>query len=893
MNDEYRPNPDRILEGIKKEEEKRERGHFRVFFGMCPGVGKTYAMLKAAVEQVRQGADLVVGVVETHGRRETEELLSDLKLISKKKIQYKDTVLEEMDLDAILKLKPQIVLVDELAHTNAPGSRHPKRYQDVIELLEAGISVYSTVNVQHLESRADLVQQITGIKIQERIPDSILDLANQMELIDITAQGLLKRMKEGKVYQGDRAVRAEENFFRETHLMALRELALRYTAERVDQDLQDQMVIQQIMGPWNTQERLLVAVSHSPFSGRLIRATRRMAYGLEAPWVALHIDTGERLSEEDQTMLMRNLALARELGAEVVSLRSSNIAGAIHQVSHERNITQIIMGRPQRRWWEMLGGQGSLLDQLVRKSSAVDVHIIRQEEVPRKKVWRWTPPGFDAAGAAYWNAFWFVMGVSFVSRLLLPLIGYRAVGFVFLIAMMVIGLVTTQGPILFAAVLSALIWNFFFIPPVMTFAINAPEDVMMCVAYLLVALLSGVLAARIRARDRDLEGREERTRALYDLVREFSSSLNSMDICLATSQSLEGLLNGKVKILLTDSEGHLLKKSFNESKLDEKDFALAAWSFENGRNAGWKTETLSQSRCLSLPLKAKDKTMGVLLFYPREKTILNLDQQNLLENVCAQTGMALDRLRLQQQSEQMKVLEVSENLHQALLNSVSHELRTPLTAIIGSASAVMDEKVSANKETREQLAQDIVDSSLRLNQVVENLLDMSRLNSGALRLKKEWVDLEDVLSGLPAKLGRLMAHHKLSVVNYLGSCYAQIDEKLFEHVLLNLLSNAARYAAEGTEITLHLEVENRRILLRILDQGPGIPQDNLKHIFEAFYRVPGSATGGVGLGLAIVKALVEAHGGRVYAQNRRDMSGAEFVVELPYENPPADLEGGR
>jgi two-component system sensor histidine kinase KdpD len=890
MNDEYRPNPDRILEGIKKEEQKNERGHFRVFFGMSPGVGKTYAMLKAALEQARQGTDLVVGVVETHGRKETQELLLGLELVPRRKVLYKDTTLEEMDIDAILNRKPAIVLVDELAHTNAPGSRHPKRYQDVIELLEAGISVYSTVNVQHLESRADLVQQITGVRINERIPDSILDLANQIELIDVTAQGLLKRLKEGKVYDGDRAARAGENFFKETYLTALRELALRYTAERVDQDLQDQMVVQQIMGPWNTQERLLVAVSHSPYSGRLIRATRRMAFNLEAPWIALHIDTGERLEAEDQNMLIKNLALARELGAEVVSVRNVNIADAIHQVSNERNITQVIMGRPQRHWWQVLGGQGSLLDQLVRKSSSVDVHIIRQQESAVKKVWKWTPPGFYASGAAYWNCFWFVVGVSFISAFIVPYIGYRAVGFIFLMAMMGIGLVTTQGPIFFAATLSAGIWNYFFIPPIMTLAISAPEDLMMCLAYFLVALLCGVLAGKIRRRDQDLEIREKNTRVLYELVREFSSSISSMDICLASSQSLGGLLNGKVKILLVDDDGGLSKKTFNDAKLDEKDYALAVWSFDNGKNAGWKTDTLSQSRCLGIPLKAKTQIVGVLLFYPREKATFTLDQQSILENICAQTGMALDRMRLLEKSQKMRVLEASEKLHQALLNSVSHELRTPLTAIIGSASAILDKNVSEQESVREQLAQDVMDSSLRLNQVVENLLDMSRLNSGALRLKRDWVDMADLLEGLPAKLGRLASHHRLVIHNEAGSCYAHIDERLFEHLLLNLLSNAFRYAPAGTEVSLTLEKEERKIVLFIRDQGPGIPKEYLEQIFDAFYRVPGSVTGGVGLGLAIVKALVEAHGGRVYAGNRRDSQGAEFVVEIPNEKPPQGLE---
>ncbi|KYG69862.1 hypothetical protein AZI85_16655 [Bdellovibrio bacteriovorus] len=890
MSEAYRPNPDRLLAGIKKEEGEKVRGHFRVFFGMCPGVGKTYAMLKAALEQVQQGVDLVVGIVETHGRKETEELLSGLEILPRKDVVYKDTLLKEMDLDAILMRKPRLVLVDELAHTNAPGSRHPKRYQDVLELLEAGIDVYSTVNVQHLESRADLVQQITGVKVQERIPDSVLDLANQIELIDISAQGLLKRMKEGKVYQGDRAVRAEENFFKETHLTALRELALRYTAEQVDQDLQNQMIVQQIPGPWNTQERLLVAVSHSPFAARLIRATRRMAFSLEAPWIALHIENEARLSSEDQSMLLKNLNLARELGAEVVSVKNNNIAESIREISHERNVTQIIMGRPQQGLWSRIKGHGSLLDQLVSKSSDVDVHIIRQQEDSTARKIKWMPPGFHSSLASYWYSLCALLGVSFISGLTVPIIGYRSVGFIFLLSMILIGLMATLGPVLFAAALSALIWNFFFIPPAMTFAISQPEDVMMCLSYFLVAILSGVLADRIRTRDRDLESREKRTRVLYELVREFASAMSVLDVSLAASQSLERIVNGKVKILLTDEDGDLLRKSVNDIKVDDKDFALALWSFENNRHAGWKTETLSESRCLAIPLKAKERSVGVLLFYPREKESLTLDQQHLLENVSAQTAMALDRLRLQKSAEKAKVLEASENLHQALLNSVSHELRTPLTAIIGSASAMADKKLGAQEDLRHQLAEDIVDSSLRLNQVVENLLDMSRLNSGALQLKKEWIDLNDLISGMPAKMGRLVAQHKISVVSFSRPVYVRVDERLIEHVLMNLLTNAIRYSPLGSTITLSLDGGNGAVL-SVKDEGPGIPAQHLKKIFEAFYRVPGSATGGVGLGLAIVKALVEAHGGEVYAQNREALAGAEFLIKLPYEKPPQDLMG--
>ncbi|WP_413577907.1 ATP-binding protein [Bdellovibrio sp. HCB290] len=889
MSDEYRPNPDRLLEGVQKEEEALNKGHLRIFFGMCPGVGKTYAMLKSAQEQIRQGTDLIVGVVETHGRKETEELILGLDVVPKIKIQYKDTVLEEMDLDAILARRPHLVLVDELAHTNAPGSRHPKRYQDVLEMLDAGINVYTTINVQHIESRSDLVQQITGVRVFERVPDSVVDRAQQIELVDISAQNLRKRLQEGKVYQGDRVAKAEENFFKEAHLHALRELALRYTAEKVDQDLQDHMLVQRVVGPWNTQERLMVAVGHSPYSARLIRTTRRMAYHLEAPWIALYVDVGVQLDPADENMLHKNLALARELGAEVVSVRDVDIAQAIQRTSHERNVTQIIMGRPERHWWNIFDRRGSLLDQLVQKSSSVDVHVIRQEEEKKKKAVRWTPPALYAPGSAYWNTFWFVVGITVISELVNPYLGYRAVGFIFLMGILLMGFITTLGPILFAATLSVLVWNFLFIPPLFTMRISAAEDVMMCIAYFFVALMGGFLTAKIRRRDRDLLQRDQFNRALYELVKDMSSSVTETEACLSAEQNLQTLLNGKVKILLVDALGKLERKPYNTAKLNEKDLALALWSFENKKKAGWRTDTLTESRCLSLPLKGKNGLVGVLLFYPRKSQGLSLDQENLMETVASQLAMSLERLQLQKRLQDVKVLEASEKLHQALLNSVSHELRTPLTAIIGSASALQDAKVSPTDGVRGELIEAVIESSRRLDQVVENLLDMSRLNSGVLKPKKQWVDYVDVIETMLVKIKPLILSHQIVKKFEVDPCFLQMDERLMEHAVSNLIINASRYAPDNTPIAVHLSREGSWIRLKVIDEGPGIPTANLEKIFEAFYRIPGSPTGGVGLGLAIVKAFVEAHGGKVYARNRQDRSGAEFVIDLPFETPPLAL----
>jgi two-component system sensor histidine kinase KdpD len=889
MNDDYRPDPDRILDGIKKAEASTYRGHLRIFFGMCPGVGKTYAMLEAAQEQARQRVDIVVGVVETHGRKETEGLLLGLEVLPRKKINYKDSILEEMDIDAILRRKPEIVLVDELAHTNAPGSRHQKRYQDVLELLDAGIHVYTTVNVQHIESRADLVQQITGVRVFERVPDSVVDQAQQIELVDISAQNLRKRLKEGKVYQGDRAAKAGENFFKETHLLALRELALRYTAEKVDQDLQDQMVVQRVSGPWNTQERLMVALGYSPYSARLIRATRRMAYSLEAPWLALYVDTGEQLSPDDQAMLNKNLALARELGAEVVAVRDANIVEAIHRIAHERNVTQIIMGRPVSRWWDFIFRRGSLLDQLVQRASLVDIHIIRQEEQKNKKKFRWAPPALYAPGTSYWNAFWFVGGITFVSELLNPYIGYRAVGFIFLLAILLMGFVSTLGPILFAACLSVLVWNFLFIPPLFTFHITSAEDVMMCFAYFFVAMMGGFLTAKIRRRDRDLLQRDQYNRALLELVQDMSTAVTPTEVAYSAEQNLEKVLNGKIKILFSALDGKLERRPYNSAKLDEKDLALALWSFENRKKAGWKTETLTESRCLSLPLKGKNSLEGVMLFYPRLQNPLSLEQDNLIETVALQLGASLERLKLQSTLQDVKLLEASEKLHQALLNSVSHELRTPLTAIIGSASALQDAKLSAENRVRDDLVESVIESSRRLDQVVENLLDMSRLNSGVLTPKKVWVDLVDFCEALTQRMKPLVAGYNVQFQSTETRCLMQIDEKFMEHAISNLVLNAAKYSKAQSNIILKLQHEERDVILSVLDEGDGIPVAQLEKIFEAFHRIPGSAAGGVGLGLAIVKAFVEAHGGQVYAENRADRRGAEFVIQLPYETPPAIL----
>jgi two-component system sensor histidine kinase KdpD len=881
---ERRLNPDNLLAQLKREEGKKNRGAFRVFFGMCPGVGKTYAMLRAAQEQHKIGKDILVGIVETHGRAETQRMLEGLPVLPRKIYTHKGKELDELDLDEALRLRPDIILVDELAHTNVPGSRHTKRYQDVLELLESGISVYTTLNVQHIESRADIVHQITGVQVRETVPDSLWDLADQIELIDISPQELIKRLKEGKVYLGDKAARAEENFFKEAYLVALREISLRFTAEKVDHDLQGHISVKQLTTPWNTNERLMVAVGHSPSSAKLIRAARRMAFTLEAPWIAAHIDDASKLSSFDQATLFQNMSLARELGAEVITRSDSDIVRALNTLALEKNVTQIILGRPEKRTFRLL------LEELIQEMEGVDIHIIRQEnslELKKKRRGAPKPQLLSNGPVPYFNTFYFLALITFISHFLNPYIGSRAVGFIYLMGVIVVGFRSTLGPILFAAIAGAFIWNYAFIPPLFTFLVTSTEDRMLCIAFILVGILSGTLARKTKSREQAVIAREKKTRALFALLEDFSQAMTIKEVCDLTEKTIQDLLKSSVKILLRNDKKALNKKSTSAGTVSDKEFALALWSYDNRKSAGWSTQTLSESRCKSIPLIATDNALGVLLFYPENKKTLTPDEESLLNSISMQLSNALEHLMLQKQNQSVQLLEESEKLHQTLLNSVSHEMRIPLTAITGTVNLLQDEKIINDPNKIKELNRELVESSERLNRVIENLLDMNRLNSGLLTLKKEWVEASDLFHSTIAN--SKIKDHKIVVKDYSSDVFLYCDERLLEHALLNLLLNAKAYSAKDTTITVQIEKNDNKILIKVLDQGAGIPEDKLEVIFDKFYRLPGSPTGGVGLGLSIVKGIMEAHGGHVYAHNRSDESGALFALEFPWVEPPTKL----
>jgi two-component system sensor histidine kinase KdpD len=885
MNDRLRPNPDNLLAQLKREETKKSRGAFRVFFGMCPGVGKTYAMLRAAQEQHRLGRNIVVGIVETHGRADTEKMLEGLTVIPRKEIFYREKAIHEFDIDTALKLRPDIVLVDELAHSNAPTSRHSKRYQDVLELLESGISVYTTLNVQHIESRSDIVQQITGVQVRETVPDSLWDLADQIELIDISPQELIKRLKEGRVYLGEKAARAEDNFFKEAYLVALREISLRFTAEKVDHDLQGHLSVRQLTTPWNTNERLMVAVSHSPYSAKLIRAARRMAFNLEAPWIAVHIDNDAKLSTFDQTTLFHNMSLARELGAEVISRSESDIVRALNSIALEKNVTQIILGRPEKRTFRVL------LDKLIKNMESVDIHIIRQEkdseETKKKRKSHPAPDLLSNGPVPYFYTLYFFIVITIIGLFLNPFIGYRSVGLLYLMGVIVVGFRSTLGPILFAAFGGVIIWNYFFIPPIHTFLIHNTEDKILGIIFILVGILSGTLAQKTKRKEQSLILKDKKTQVLFRLLEDFSHAETTKEICELTAKSIFDLMQSQVKILLRDKNNMLSRKSDLSGTLSDKEFALADWSFENKKAAGWSTQTLSQSFCKSIPLIVPGKVIGVLLFYPNSKEHLVSDEASLLNSICMQLSNALEHLLLQKQNQSVLLLEESEKLHQTLLNSVSHEMRIPLTSITGAISVLQDERVQKDPERVKILNLELLEASARLNRVIENLLDINRLDSGLLTLKKEWVEASDLVQSIVSNIK--IKDHKIVVQEVSSGVFIYCDERLLEHALVNLLLNAKAYSPVGTTITIQIDKIDKKVFIKVLDQGSGIPEDKLDLILEKFYRLPGSPAGGIGLGLSIVKGIMEAHGGSVHVHNRKDERGAVFTLELPWVEPPLEI----
>jgi two-component system sensor histidine kinase KdpD len=855
-----RPNPDQLLASIQRDEAKARRGRLKIFFGMSPGVGKTYAMLQGGRRRQKEGVEVVIGVVETHGRVDTEALVEGLPIVPRTQTEHRGATLGEMDLEAILLWRPQLVLVDELAHTNAPGSRHRKRYQDVLELLDAGIDVHTTINVQHIESRQDTVQQITGVAVRETVPDSVLDLAEEIELVDLTPRQLRERLAEGKVYLGERAAAAADHFFKESNLTALREMALRLTAEHVDRDLRAIMHRQQVGEPWKVGDRLLVAVSSSPHSEKLIRWTRRLAGTMEAPWLAAYVETPRTLSAEDSARLSRNLSLARKLGAEVITAAGTDFATTLLDLARQHHVTQLIVGKPPARNWRTWFGR-TPVDLLIEQSGEIDIQLVRLEG---------KPPGPPPLARPSWRdcsrALLLAALVTGAGLLLEHAAGYRAIGVFFLLAVVVAAQYLGRAATLMFGAFSAFVWNFIFIPPRFTFAISEPHDFVMFGAHIIVALVVGQLTAKLREREQGERKREARATALYRLTQRLSAAVDLPAVAAAVSEEIRGLFGAPSAILLRDAAGIFTgaAQPGGGFTLSAKEESVAAWSFQNRQPAGRFTDTLPESEALFLPVFSGEQAEGVLVLRPESAPDpLPLE---LLGTIATQLAAFVQRERALRAQRDAQLAQQSEKLQRTLFDSVSHELKTPLAVLAGELERPEPELAELRR------------AASRLRRTVEHLLDATRLESGLLQPSLEWCEAAELLDEARTRAGLSPEALFIDVAPDLPPFRA--DGGLLAQSLATLFGNASSHGASHEPTVCKVRRDGGEMVFEITDRGPGVPPGDEEKIFERFTRGREAAPGGLGLGLSIARRLVEAHGGTLVAENR-PAGGARFLLRLP------------
>ena len=893
MSVDDRPNPDALLARVKAEEAKAARGKLKVFFGAAPGVGKTYAMLEAAHKEGKAGVDVVIGYIEPHVRPETWELTVGLDFLPKKKVNYRGATLEDFDLEGALARKPQLIIVDELAHTNAEGCTHKKRWQDVEQLLDAGIDVYTTLNVQHLESLNDVVAQITGVTVRETVPDSVFESAHEVELVDLPPDDLIERLREGKVYIPHQAARAVENFFRKVNLYALRELALRRTAERVSAQLEDYRRESSLTGTWRTAEKLLVCVSASPLSGRLVRATRRMAAGLRCPWVGVYVETpGSSMSPAVRERLLQNLRLIEQLGGGTVRLSGDRPVDEIVHYARQHRVTKIIVGKPlEPRWKEFL--RGSFVYELTRKCGDIDVYVIsgeaeekgfaeeeaeragaRDVAVPQQRSWL---PYLWSAGI--------VAACTGLSFLLFRHVADTNLVMLYLLGVLIVSLSAGRGPSILASILSVAAFDYCFVEPRWTFAVADTQYLFTFAVMLGTALIISTLMDRARTRAAASRQREQHTAALYALSRELATAQSLNNIVQMAVQHLGSAFGAKVTVYLPGPGSQLAL--FGELQTSERDQSVARWAFDHTQKAGLGTATLPGADYLNLPLAAGGKVVGVLAVKPdRPDRFGDPEQVHLLEAFAGQVAGAVERLRLSREAEQIKVEVETERLRNSLLSAVSHDLRTPLAAIAGASSTLIESDSKLDPATRRELLQTIFDESESLNRLVGNLLDATRLESGALKLNSEWQSLEELLGVVIERLGHRLESHKVIVNLPPDFPLVKADGVLLQQVLLNLLENAAKFSPSGSPIEVSASSSDKKVLVEVADHGPGLPLGEEDRIFDKFHRaVRERGRTGTGLGLTVCKGIVQLHGGRIWAENRPE-GGAVFRFTLPLESPP-------
>lgn len=907
MNDQ-RPDPDQLLARVERDKAKAKRGRLKIFFGAAAGVGKTFAMLLAARERRSENLDVIVGVVETHGRKETKALLDGLETLPLRKIDYKGTVLYEFDIDAALKRRPAIILVDELAHSNAPGSRHPKRWQDIHELLDAGIDVYTALNVQHLESLNDDIGQISGIRVWETVPDTVFEDADEVELVDLPPDELLLRLKEGKVYLPQQALEAVNHFFRKGNLIALRELSLRQTANRVDAQMLDYREDNAIREVWQVSDRILVCIGPNDLAERLVRSGKRLATSLRAEWIVAYVETPElqRMPAEKRDGILRILRLAEQLGAETVTLSAPDMSEALIRFSRERNINKIVIGKPSRRGWRrwMLG---SVVDVLISHAHNINIYLLgspnirgrteAQSELFKKSALPGLKQRIPSRTKKRYNGYLWAMVVTLfstaVSRLMFGHLELANLVMVYLLGVVYIATSFGRGPSILASVLGVGIFDLLFVQPYHSFSVADSQYLITLLAMLVVGIVISNLMINVRSQAKVASHRERRAAALYSMSKELSSIQSEDEAVRIAVRHLYSEFSSPNVILFPNGNGRVVfpaKQGIVES-LRGADLSVAQWVFDHNEIAGQGTNTLPGATAVYFPIRNDDKTLGVLALLPVNlRRVFLPEQQKLLDTFLRQIGQAVARIRFSEQARSTQLQMEAERLRNSLLSAISHDLRTPLATIIGSASALVQDHGQLKAQDRLDLGQGIVDEAERMSNLVNNILDMARLEAGVLELNKQWYPLEEIIGTVLTLLHAQLAGRQVKVKLPEGIPMILADSVMIEQVLINLLENALRYTPPGSGLEIVADINESVVEIAVADHGPGIPKGQEERLFEKFYQTRHeTAQSGVGLGLAICRAIVEVHGGRIYARNRAE-GGAAFIFSLPLDQAPPSVE---
>ena len=888
-----RPDPDELINRIKEEEARAARGKLKIFFGASAGVGKTYAMLSAARQQLQLRPDTVIGVVETHGRKETEALLEGLKRLPLKEVTYRDKVLKEFDIDGALARKPALILMDELAHSNVPGSRHPKRWQDVEELLSSGIDVYSTVNVQHLETLNDVVGGITGVRVWETVPDHVFDAADEVVLVDLPPDELLQRLKEGKVYMPHQAERAIQNFFRKGNLIALRELALRRTADRVDNQMIQYRRDKSVAPVWQTRESLLACIGPGEGSDRIIRSVARIATKLDVPWHVIYVETPElrHLSDSRRQRILKNLRLAQETGAETASLSGSDAIDTIVDYAHEHNLAKVVVGRDHAHAWQPW--YRSFADRIGRRSPDLDVIEIAREEgqFDRSREEPTDDSLLDRLKAP-WQSFAmsavFCTLATLISMPLYTVFDLPNIAMLFLLAVVLSAVRFGLGPAVLATILNVAAFDFFFVPPRFSFAVSDVQYLLTFTVMLAVGLITAKLTSGLKFQARVASRREQRMLALYEMSRDLSGALMPEQIAEICQRFAETSFGARAAIVLSDDDNRLLDPIDIPGGVPAIDSGICQWAFDHGTEAGSGTDTLPGSPLLYIPLKAPMRLRGVLALEPlHPRRLMAPEQRRLLDTFARLIAISLERLHYVNVAQTTTVQMESERLRNSLLSAISHDLRTPLSALVGLADSMYLVHPPLTAQQAE-IAASMREEVLRMNSQVNNLLDMARLQAGAVKLNRQWQPLEEVVGSAIKMVGNILGGHHVSVHLPDDLPLLEFDAVLIERVLANLLENAAKYTPPGSRVEISAAPGERdTIEVWVQDNGPGLPLGREEEIFKKFERgQKESATPGVGLGLAICRAIIEVHRGRIHAENRSG-GGARFVFTLPRGNPPS------